>query len=153
MSTIKANAYLDASGGNNATINGITPALASQAQAEAGTDNATLMTPLRTSNAITALTTPALVGAAIAGQSVGGIGTLAFALADNSTTYNFGSTIAGSLLLPTSASIIDSGPATLRQAGTGSALTGTWICLGSRFTVSGAAGSAAYYATLWLRIS
>ena len=55
MSTIKANAYLDSSGGNTATINGITPALASQAQAQAGTNNTTLMTPLRTSDAITAL--------------------------------------------------------------------------------------------------
>lgn len=48
MSTIRANNILDSAGGNTATINGITPALASQAQAEAGTDNTTLMTPLRT---------------------------------------------------------------------------------------------------------
>jgi len=47
MSTIKANAILDSAGGNTATINGITPALASQAEAEAGTDNTKLMTPLR----------------------------------------------------------------------------------------------------------
>jgi len=39
--------YKDASGGNTATINGITPTLATQAQAQAGTDNSTLMTPLR----------------------------------------------------------------------------------------------------------
>lgn len=51
MSTIRANAILDAAGGNTATINGITPALASQAQAEAGTDNTTLMTPLRVAQA------------------------------------------------------------------------------------------------------
>lgn len=47
MSTIKANAFLDASGGNTAQINGITPAIASQAQAEAGTDDTVLMTPLK----------------------------------------------------------------------------------------------------------
>lgn len=47
MSTIKANAIIDAAGGNTATINGITPAFSSQAQAIAGTDNTTLMTPLR----------------------------------------------------------------------------------------------------------
>lgn len=47
MSTVKANFFLDSAGGNTATINGITPALASQAQAQAGTDNTTLMTPLR----------------------------------------------------------------------------------------------------------
>jgi hypothetical protein len=55
MSTIKANAYLDSAGGNTATVNGITVALSSQAQAQAGTDNTTLMTPLRASDAITAL--------------------------------------------------------------------------------------------------
>ncbi len=47
MSTLKANYILDAAGGNTAQINGITPAIASQAQAEAGVDNTTLMTPLR----------------------------------------------------------------------------------------------------------
>lgn len=52
MSTIRTNAILDSAGGNTATINGITPALASQAQAEAGTDNTTLMTPLRVMQAI-----------------------------------------------------------------------------------------------------
>lgn len=48
---VRAGAFLDASGGNTATINGKTPLgtsdIASQAQAEAGTDNSTLMTPLR----------------------------------------------------------------------------------------------------------
>jgi hypothetical protein len=57
MSTIKANAYLDSSGGNTATVNGVTVALASQAQAQAGLDNTTLMTPLRTAEAITAQAT------------------------------------------------------------------------------------------------
>lgn len=49
MSTVRANIFLDGAGGNTATINGITPALASQAEAEAGTDNTKLMTPLRVS--------------------------------------------------------------------------------------------------------
>lgn len=43
----RSNSYKDASGGNTASINGITPVLATQAQAQAGTDNTTLMTPLR----------------------------------------------------------------------------------------------------------
>jgi hypothetical protein len=47
MSTVRANAFLDSAGGNTATINGVTPALSSQAQAIAGTDNTTQMTPLR----------------------------------------------------------------------------------------------------------
>jgi hypothetical protein len=154
--TITGNSSLTVTNGNGVSGNPtLAPILASQAEAEAGTDANKLMTPLLSAQAIAALSAPtaAQVGTAMAGQSVGDIGTLAFALANNSTTYNFGSTIAGSLLLPTSASIIDSGPATLRQAGTGSALTGTWRCLGSRFTVSGVAGSASYYATLWQRIS
>lgn len=50
-STVRANTFLDGAGGNTATINGITPALASQAEAEAGTDNTKLMTPLRVKDA------------------------------------------------------------------------------------------------------
>lgn len=53
MSTMKVNAILDAAGGNTATVNGITPALASQAEAQAGTDNTKLMTPLRVKQART----------------------------------------------------------------------------------------------------
>ncbi len=49
------NAILDPAGGNTASINGIVPAIASQAQAQAGTDNTALMTPLRTAEAIAAL--------------------------------------------------------------------------------------------------
>jgi hypothetical protein len=54
MSTIRANTILDAAGGNTVTVNGITPALATQAEAEAGTDNAKLMTPLRVKQAVDA---------------------------------------------------------------------------------------------------
>lgn len=120
---------------------------ATQAEAEAGTNNTKDMTPLRVKQAVVAQ-----ASAALASSAIGSIGTLSFALANNTTVYNFGSTIAGSLLLPSSASIIDSGPATLRKAGTDSALTGTWRCLGSRFTVSGASGSEIFYVTLWQRI-
>lgn len=52
MSTIRTNAILDAAGGNTATVNGVTVALASLAEAQAGTDNTKLMTPLRVSDAI-----------------------------------------------------------------------------------------------------
>jgi len=62
MSTIRANTFLDSAGGNTATINGITPALASQGQAETGSDNATLMTPLRTAQAINTLSGMILLG-------------------------------------------------------------------------------------------
>ena len=55
MSTLKANYILDAAGGNTAQINGITPAIPSQIVAITGTDNTTLMTPLRTYQSATAI--------------------------------------------------------------------------------------------------
>lgn len=51
MSTMRVDNILSSGGGNNATINGITPAFASQAEAEAGTDNTKIMTPLRVAQA------------------------------------------------------------------------------------------------------
>ena len=53
MSTIKSNYVLDSAGGNTAQVNGVTIALSSQAEAEAGTNNTALMTPLRVEQAIT----------------------------------------------------------------------------------------------------
>lgn len=55
MSTMKVDNILGSGGGNTAQINGITPALASQAEAQAGTDNAKLMTPLRVAEELAAL--------------------------------------------------------------------------------------------------
>lgn len=58
MSTIRANAIIDGAGGNNATINGKTPLgtsdIASSAQAAAGADNSTVITPLRVRDALNA---------------------------------------------------------------------------------------------------
>ena len=98
MSTIRANTFLDGAGGNTATVNGVTPALSSQAQAEAGPDNATQMTPLRAAQAITAR-----VSGATAGLAYGAIGTYAFlgtatTVAGSTTLANPGDTIAGSSL-------------------------------------------------------
>ncbi len=58
MSTLKVDNIIDSEGGNTTSINGVTPALASQAEAQAGTDNTKLMTPLRAKEAINALTPP-----------------------------------------------------------------------------------------------
>jgi hypothetical protein len=55
--SVKANTIVDTAGGNTASINGIVPILASQAEAEAGANNAVLMTALRTKQAIDALNT------------------------------------------------------------------------------------------------
>jgi hypothetical protein len=55
MSTMKVDSIVSSGGTNTAQINGITPALASQATAEAGTNNTDLMTALRTEQAISKL--------------------------------------------------------------------------------------------------
>ena len=144
MSTIKANTIIDAAGGNTATINGITPALASQAQAEAGTDNTTQMTPLRTSQAVTAQ-----VATVTAGLAAGDVGTYMYAYPNNTTNYATGATIAGSLLLPGGSFTYDATSGNASTQTLGSAQAGTWRCMGNRVF----AGSGQYTITLWLRIS
>lgn len=47
MSTARVNTIIDSGGGNTTTVNGVTIALSSQAQAQGFTDNSTQMTPLR----------------------------------------------------------------------------------------------------------
>ena len=144
MSTIKANAIIDAAGGNTATINGITPAFSSQAQAIAGTDNTTMMTPLRVSQGIT--TSPVL--AATAGATAGSVGTYIFAYPNDTANYTTGGTIAGSLLLPGGSFPYDATSGSASSQSLGSAQAGTWRCMGNRVF-----GSGQYTITLWLRIS
>lgn len=52
MEELKVTDIFDLNGGNNARINGITPAIASQLEAETGTNNSKFMTPLRTAQEI-----------------------------------------------------------------------------------------------------
>ena len=52
MSTLRTNAITDITGGNTTVINGITPTIATQAEAQASTDNTKLMTPLRVAEAV-----------------------------------------------------------------------------------------------------
>lgn len=144
MSTIRTNAIIDAAGGNTATINGITPAFSSQAQAQAGTDNTTMMTPLRTSQAVTAQ-----VATVTAGLAAGAVGTYMYAVPNNSIGYAFGATIAGSLLLPVNSLIYDATSGSATSCTTGAAQAGTWSCMGNRANNQGNTSSA----TLWLRIS
>jgi hypothetical protein len=82
MSTIRANTIVDTAGGNTVQINGITPALSSQAQAEAGTDNTTQMTPLRVRNALNA-TGSAPTYACRAWVNFNGTGTVAIRASGN----------------------------------------------------------------------
>lgn len=57
-STLKVNTIVDSEGGNTVSINGMTPEMASQSEAQTGTNNTKLMTPLRTKQAIDALSPP-----------------------------------------------------------------------------------------------
>jgi hypothetical protein len=122
-------------------------ALASQVQAEAGTDNTTVMTPLRVSQAITALS-----GTATAALSVGAVGTYAFLSENTNATVNAGNTRAGSNLYYAGVGI-GTTPSTSGEAlgaGWGSQPSGTWRAMGYA-AINGGAGR--YNTTVWLRIS
>lgn len=91
--------------------------------------------------------------------SAGSIGTYVFAGLQNGTTaYAFGSTIAGSNLMPTSAvtsGTLGSGTFALSR---GSVLSGTWRCMGNRsntiiINTFGDVVGSVVGATLWLRIA
>jgi hypothetical protein len=132
----------DADGGTVLNTNDFS----SQAQAQAGTDNTTVMTPLRTSEAITTLTTPAIVGTATAGLAAGAIGTYMYGTPNNATAYAIGATIAGSALFPSCAT---GNTSTSTIVGNnGSVQSGTWMCMGNR-----AGSNPTQLGTLWLRIS
>jgi hypothetical protein len=137
--TVLLGGILDAAGGNTATINGVTPALSSQAQAEAGTENTTQMTPLRVAQAIDAQVTSTAVGTLVAGISAGSIGSFLFGTFASTATLTYGTTIAGSSL---KAGSVTSG-ATDSEPGNRS---GTWRFLGYQ------AGGVQRY-TLFMRIS
>jgi hypothetical protein len=145
--TALVSAILDAAGGNTATINGVTPALSSQAQAQAGTENTTQMTPLRVSQAITALN-----GTATAALSVGAVGTYAFLSETTNSTVNAGDTRAGSNLYYAGVGIgtVPSTSGEALGAGWGSQPSGTWRAMGYA-AINGGAGR--YNTTVWLRIS
>ncbi len=142
-----------ASGGGALTGNQvITVNASSQAQAEGGTDNSTAMTPLRTAQAIAALTPPpstSAVLAATAGASGGVNGSYVFAVPKTSspdnTTYDIGATVAGSNLNPCGIQ----GKVVMPSS---TALSGTWRSMGWGRKFSD--GDGTYYtATLWLRIA
>ena len=150
--TITGNSSLTVTNGDGVAGNPtLAPILASQAEAEAGTDTNKLMTPLRAAQAIAALTTTAVVLAATASASAGAVGTYMFGLPNNSTTYAFGATIAGSALLPSGSFYNDATSGSSRANVSGSAQSGTWMCMGTRNASSG--GDIASSITLWLRIS
>jgi hypothetical protein len=137
--TVLLGGILDAAGGNTATINGVTPALSSQAQAQAGTENTTQMTPLRVAQAIDAQVTSTAVGTLVAGISAGSIGSFLFGTYASTAERTYGATVAGSSLK--AGSLTEGGDS--QEPGNRS---GTWRFLGYQ-----ASGVQRY--TLFMRIS
>lgn len=101
------------------------------------------------------------VGNRTAGLSAGAIGTYVFARSTTASDVAFGSTRAGSVLLPTSAvRNLQASSLTSDWAvnfADGSSLSGTWRCMGfydySAAFSSGGSSLTIFGATLWLRIS
>ena len=116
------------------TVSGV-PDIATQLEAEDGTDNTVLMTPLRTKQAIEALTLgPEFANMPAWYVTPGGVGTYVFARSGGDQA--FGATVAGSSLRPTSA-IYSQNVGSADSSSTqwsfdlGTALSGTWQCMGT----------------------
>lgn len=139
---------------------------ATQAEAEAGTNNTKATTPLRVAQAIAALgsVTTAQVGSAYAGLATLAVGTYIPAWNTSTTTVASGGTIAGSNLRYHSAASAGRNPfetktgsSTTFPTTATTALTGTWQAMahgGGRIT-TGTARSTSYQwpAAIWLRIA
>lgn len=96
--------------------------LASQAEAEAGTNNTKTMTPLRVAQA---------VASAIAGSATGGVGTYAFlSVTSVSITVSPGQTFAGSSLQYAGVNNSVSGGLNALTSGRTGSLSGTWQAMG-----------------------
>jgi hypothetical protein len=139
-------------------LDGIT-GIASTEEAEAGTDNAALMTPLRTAEAIAALTpepaapTTSEVLAALASAEFGAVGTYAFLYRAAGPVVE-GETYAGSELFPAglfkSATINADGLDSIDATRGGTAVSGTWRAMGR---VNPTGQTSRTRITLFLRIS
>ena len=107
-------------------------------------------------SALTGLPAPttAQVGTATAGLAAGAVGSYMFARSSPATSASFGSTFAGSDLLPTSAIYSVTGACAGVSMASGSTQSGTWRAMGEYdySTPNGTSGSS-FGATLWLRIS
>lgn len=121
-------------------------ALATQVQAEAGTDNTTLMTPLRSAQAIAALKN---VMGTIASQGTGAVGTYAFLGTNFNVTYDLSpnTLYAGTGLRW--AGVYGNNQSSGYTANGGLVGYGTWRCMGG--VVFGPANE--YRLTLFLRVS
>jgi hypothetical protein len=147
---------LNSSSLNLSSTGGLT-AISTQAQAEAGTVNTVVMTPLRVAQAISAQVpapTAAQVGAATADLGAGSVGTYAFLYKAATGSQSLGSTLAGSGLRTSGVKDdqATSSVSTRVEDSEGSTRSGTWKCMGH---VSDPGPSDREYrtVTLWLRIS
>lgn len=118
-------------------------ALASQAQAEAGTDNTTVMTPLRSAQALSAR-----IGSATAGLAIGSVGSVAFLARGVQAAITAGTTYAGSDLRYAALYSGSFGGTTgaVQMSSAGSYVTGTWMALGSN-------GATNYPIAVFLRVA
>jgi hypothetical protein len=124
--------------------------LASQAEAETGTDNTKVMTPLRVKQSV-AVNPPstAQVLTATAGATDGSIGTYALLGSPTSRSIVAGDTYAGSgLVFAGTRSTNTFNDNTAADITSGTTLSGTWRAMGR-----GSAGSGRLTMTLFLRIS
>lgn len=88
--------------------------------------------------------------------AAGSIGTYVFAKRSTAADVSFGGTVAGSDLVPTSATTVMPTGVTGAAAtfNSGSALSGTWRCMGTYdHAAAFGSGGSMNGATLWLRIS
>jgi hypothetical protein len=119
-------------------------ALSSQAQAEAGADNTTLMTPLRTEQAISFQ-----VGTATAGLSLGSVGTYAWlGRVSAVTTFVAGTSYAGSNLRYSGTLSGNTFSDNTAASINGATPSGTWRAMGTANNVTDR-----YATTIFLRIS
>ena len=98
---------------------------------------------------------PSILSGAIAGAAAGAIGTYVFATSSTGSNVSFGNTRAGSALKPTSAAAAHTRNTSEGNWNfiDGSALSGTWRCMGYYDDTVANGDGTIDGATLWLRIS
>jgi hypothetical protein len=122
--------------------------LATQSEAEIGTNNTKAMTALRVLQSITSNTVAPNFGTGNAALAYGAVGTYIFA-GGYGYTLSQGSTYAGSGLYPVGVHLYGNTAEAYSGNGVGSALSGTWRAMGHAVNAIGNA----YSSTLLLRIS
>jgi len=139
--TVAGSIYYGAILGSNLNLSGrgAVSGVATQSEATTGTNNTTLMTPLRTFESIGAGVTTALVQSKIAGGTLDAVGTYAFLGADvTPINLNLGTNVAGSSLKYASLRLeyYSGGTSAAQLNFNASSPTGTWKLMGETFTTA-----------------